>query len=257
MVKTVLPRQRQLEVKHEEVPGFMPAMTMPFDVKDTNELAGLQPGQAVVFRLTVGDTEAWIDQIEKLGSPSTNSAAGVATTRIARDVELLAPGDPLPEYHLTNQFGRRISTADFQGQALAITFLFTRCPYPTYCPKMAAEFRAAQGALLASPSSPTNWHLLAISFDPEYDRPEVLKGYAEAHRYDPRHWSFATGALIDLTAIGEQFGLAFWRDPGGSLNHNLRTAIIDAGGRVQTVIEGNTWTGEELAAELDRAARKR
>lgn len=178
VVQSVQPGRRQVEIRHEEVPGFMPAMTMPFDVKDTNELAGLEPGQAVTFRLTVGDTEAWIDQIRKLGVSSTGSPpAARPATRIAREVEPLAPGDPLPAYQLTNQLGKAFSTADFKGQAVALTFLFTRCPYPTFCPKMTAGFQAAQQTLLTSRPALTNWHLLAISFDPEYDTPAVLQAY--------------------------------------------------------------------------------
>ena len=259
VVQAVSLRQKQVEVKHEEVPGYMPAMTMPFDVKDTNELAGLERGQRVTFRLIVADTEAWIDRVRRTGLPGISGSAspGQPTTRLARDVEPLSPGDLFPEYRLTNQLNQPFSTRDFQGQALAITFLFTRCPYPAFCPRMTAGFESAQQKLLALPAL-TNWQLLTVTFDPDYDTTQVLKQYAEAHQYDPRHWTFATGALIDITALGEQFGLAFWRDqPGGGINHNLRTAVIDASGRVQKIFEGNAWTGEELAAELRLAAGKR
>src|SRR5689334_7885967 len=51
LVIAVKPREKTVEIKHEEIPGYMPAMTMPFDVRDTNELTGLQPGQRVEFRL--------------------------------------------------------------------------------------------------------------------------------------------------------------------------------------------------------------
>lgn len=262
VIKAVETARRQVEIRHEAVPGFMPPMTMPFDVKDTNELAGLAPGQRVTFRLMVENNEAWIDHIKRVDAVSTGVAptpppAETPTTRLARDVEPLAPGDMLPDYQLTNQLGRAFSTRDFKGQALALTFLFTRCPYPTFCPRMASEFEATQQQLLKGRPALTNWHLLTVSFDPEYDKPEVLKMYAEAHAYDPRYWTFATGALIDVTALGEQFGLAFWRDPGGAINHNLRTAVIDAAGRVQKIFEGNTWKSDELARELVLAAGKR
>ncbi len=235
----------------------MPAMTMPFAVKDTNILAGLQPGQAVSFRLIVTETDGWIDQIRVLAPLATNGPPDSSSLRRVRDVEPLSPGDPFPEYSLTNQFGQPFTTARFKGQAIALTFLFTRCPFPTFCPRMASNFEEVQQKLLAPPQTITNWQLLTVSFDPEFDTPAVLKGYAGAHHYDPRHWTFATGALIDVTALGEQFGLAFWRDPPGSISHNLRTAVIDAGGRIQTTFEGNTWTSDELVAELRKAARRR
>jgi protein SCO1/2 len=255
VVKAVRPAQKEVEIKHEAIPGYMPGMTMPFDVRDTNELAGLEPGEPISFRLTVTDTEGWIDQIHTLGSVTNEPPAPAGVQRV-RDVEPSVVGDVLPEYHFTNQFAQSVSTSQFKGQALAITFLFTRCPFPTFCPRMANQFEEAQQKLLTVANAPTNWHLLAISFDPEFDTPAVLKAYAETHHYDSRYWTFATGDLTDITAIGEQFGLAFWHDQTGSITHNLRTAVIDTNGRLQKVFEGGNWTSAELAAELVKAAGK-
>ncbi len=256
VVQAVRLRQKEVEIKHEAVLGYMPAMTMPFEVRDTNELAGLEPGQPVTFRLIVTDTEGWIDQIRK-SAPPTNAPPTSGPFRLVRDVEPLAVGDPLPEYHFTNQFGQAFSTARYRGQALAITFLFTRCPYPNFCPRMANNFQEAQQKLLTLANGPTNWQLLTISFDPDFDRPAVLKAYAEAHQCDPRHWTYATGELIDITAIAEQFGMTFWHDETGGISHNLRTAVVDASGRVQKVFAGNEWNSAELVAELVQAAGKR
>src|SRR5207253_2367232 len=112
--------------------------------------------------------------------------------------------DVLPDYHFTNELGQAISTSQFKGQALAFTFFFTRCPYPTFCPLMSSNFSEAQKKLLALPDGPKNWHLLSISFDTENDSPEALKTYAAKYPYDPSHWDFVTGDLIDITAIAEQ-----------------------------------------------------
>ncbi len=250
VVVEVKPKEKTVSIKHEAIPNYMPGMTMPFDVKDTNELAGLAPGDAVSFRLTVTDTDGWIDQVRKLG---TNSAPPPSPITVVKDLPLLKVGDALPEYHLTNQFGQAFSTTKFKGQATAITFLFTRCPFPTFCPRMANNFGEVQEKLLSLPNAPTNWQLLTVSFDPEFDTPDVLKAYAEAHHYNPERWTFATGSLSDITALGDQFGLAFWRD-GGSISHNLRTFVLDPSGRVRNVYEGNAWTSEELAGELSKAA---
>jgi protein SCO1/2 len=201
--------------------------------------------------------EAWIDQI-RIGGPSVSQgpAAG-ASVRVVRDVEPLGVGDPLPDYVLTNQFGEAFHLTQYKGQALAITFLFTRCPFPTFCPRMADHFREAQQELTAMTDVAGNWHLLTVSFDPEFDRPAVLKAYAEGRQYKPARWTFATGSLVDVTALGDQLGLAFWRDEPGTLSHNLRTAVFDAGGRLQKVFAGNEWTVEELVNELRLAASRK
>jgi protein SCO1/2 len=262
VVKAIKPDGKTVEIRHNEITNYMPAMTMPFEAKDPKELAGLKPGDAVAFRLSVTEKDEWIDQIRKLTNTlafpgatgqSASNLSGLPTSgpfRVVRDVEPLQIGDPLPEYHFTNELGQPISTAQFKGQALAITFIFTRCPLPNFCPRMSSSFADVQKALLAQANGPTNWHLLTISFDPEFDTPAVLRTYAQRFGADPAHWNFLTGDLIEITAISEQFGQMFWRDETGSISHNLRTAVVDASGRVRKIYEGNNWTSEELAAEL-------
>lgn len=247
---------KTVEIKHEEIPGYMGAMTMDFEARNTNELRGLAPGDAVAFRLLVTDTDGWIDQVRKLESaradPTTTLPNGI---HLVRDVEPLEVGGVLPDYHFTNQFGQTFSTSDFRGQALAVTFVFTRCPFPLFCPRMTSGFAETQAKLLADKSAPTNWHLLTISFDPEFDTPAVLKSYGERNGCDTNHWTLATGALVDITALTEQLGLTFWRDtPGGLPNHNLRTAVFDPAGRMRTNYVGNQWQSEELAGEILKAA---
>lgn len=254
-VMELRPAEKSVRIKHEEIPGYMAAMTMPFDVRDTNELAGLEAGDTVSFRMMVTDTDGWIDQITRLNVTRSNILPTTGPFRFVRDVDPLNIGDPLPEYHFTNQLGQAVSLSQFRGQALAITFIFTRCPFPTFCPLMAGNFEKVQQQLLATPNAPTNWHLLTISFDPEWDTPPRLKAFAERYHYDPRHWSFLTGELIDITAITEQFGQQFWREgPDQSISHNLRTVVVDARGRVQANIRENKWKPEELVAEILKAA---
>lgn len=252
IVIEVKTRAASVTIKHDEVPDYMPAMTMPFDVKDTNELTGLEAGDPVSFRLLVTDTEGWIDHLQKTG-PKTNLPPSTGTFRRVRDVEPLNEGDLLPEYQFTNQFGKVFSTKKFQGGALAIEFLFTRCPLPNFCPFLANNFAEAQKQLSALPNAPTNWNLLTISFDPEFDTPAILKNYADGHGADSGHWTFATGAQIDLSAIGEQFGLLLSRDENNSISHNLRAVVIDASGRVRKIFIGNEWKPGELVEEMLKA----
>jgi protein SCO1/2 len=248
---------KTVKIKHEEIPGYMGAMTMPFEARPTNELSGLAAGDTVSFRMSVTDTDGWIDQIKKLDvAQVTNTLPMTGPFRAVRDVEPLNVGDMLPEYHFTNQLGQAVSLSQFRGKALAITFIFTRCPFPTFCPLMSRNFEEVQKKLLAQPNAPTNWHLLTISFDPEYDTPPRLKGYAKQYNADPARWSFLTGTLIDITAIAEQCGLLFWREGNDfNISHNLRTAVVDAQGRVQKILPENKWTSEDLAQEIVKAAQ--
>ena len=148
VIKAVRPGQKEIEITHEAIPGYMPAMTMPFDVKNPNELIGLQPGQAISFRLTATDTDGWVDNIRVLGT-NAGVTTSIPTNPPVHVVQPLQTGEPLPEYHLTNQLGQVITTTQFKGRALAITFLFTRCPFPTFCPRLANDFAETQQKLLA------------------------------------------------------------------------------------------------------------
>jgi protein SCO1/2 len=243
-----------VRIEHEAIPGYMEQMTMPFEVKDTNDLAGLLIGDAVSFRLLISDTEGWIDQIVKIPHERVGlKPKPRAPVRVTRIVEPLNVGDPIPDYPFTNELGRMISLHQFRGQALGLTFIFTRCPYPNFCPRMSAHFAQACQQLVARAAGPTNWHLLSVSFDPDYDTPSVLKQYAEGYGYDPRRWNFATGAMIEIDAITEQFGMVFAPD-GSSFSHNVRTVVIDAQGRVQRIFVGNDWPVADFVAELVKAA---
>ena len=264
VIKELKPDGRTAIIEHEAIPNYMEAMTMPLRVKNTNELANLHPGDQIFFRMVVTDFEGWIDQVSKTGkAPPTASTSAATNTpatkpkgafRRVRDVLPLNIGDAVPDYPLTNHLGQAISLGQFKGQALALTFIFTRCPFPEFCPRMENNFQATAKKLIALPNAPTNWHLLSITFDVEFDTPAVLKGYAARHPAAPAHWSHATGAQIEIDALTEQFGLGFARE-GTIFNHNLRTIVIDAAGRVQSVLIGNEWKPEELIAELVKAAK--
>lgn len=254
IVVEVTAAEKSVRIRHEEIPGYMERMTMVFEVHDTNELAGLEAGNTVAFRMLVTEKDGWIDQIKKLPAPLTTLPAN-APIRLVRDVEPLNPGDALPEYHFTNHLGQPVCLSQFRGQALAVTFIFTRCPFPKFCPLVTSNFEEVQQLLARNSAAPTNWHLLTISFDPDYDTPERLAAYAAKHHANPARWEFLTGDLMDVTALAEQVGLQFWRDEGGGINHNLRTFVVDPQGRMQSILRENKWTPEELAGEISKAAK--
>ena len=256
VIKELKADGKTVEIRHQAITNYMPAMVMSFEAKEPKELVGLKAGDEVKFRMTVTEDDFWIDQIQKLtvGNPNQlPSKAGVF--HFSRDLEPLQVGDALPEYHFTNELGQAVSTAQFKGDAVGITFIFTRCPLPNFCPKMTSNFQDVQKKLLEMNGGSTNWQLLTISFDPEFDTPEILKAYAERYKADPKHWNFLTGDISEIATISEQFGQMFWKDEG-ALNHNLRTAVIDASGKVQKVFQGNNWTTDEMVAEMVKAAGK-
>ena len=244
VVRKVDAERRKAVIAHETIAGFMEAMTMEFDVASGEPLADLRAGDAVAFRLSVNETRSWIDQVRKTGR-----ASEVAT--FPQGGESLAAGDLLPDGALMDQRGVAFHLADFKGRALAITFIFTRCPLPDFCPLMNRNFAEVRREL-SSDAAHSNWHLLSISFDPEYDTPARLAEYAKPYEIENGHWSFATGATEDIQKLGDAFGLTVARN-GAQIDHTLRTVVIDATGRVQKIFIGNGWSASELTDEMRRA----
>ena len=248
----------QLRIAHEAIPNYMPAMTMPFSVKDRTELANIQVGDAVSFALHTAETESWIDQIQTIpNNPPPAQPPSVPAFRPAREVQLLQIGDALPNHPFVNQDNQPVQLRDFKGNVLVFTFIFTRCPLPDFCPRMSQHFKTACESLQNDPQAPDNFRFLTISFDPAFDTPKILKNYAQTFSANPEKWSFLTGKITDLDAITQQFGLRFTRAQQliDSWNHNLRTILVDPQGTIRQIYIGNTWTPETLVADIKAAAQ--
>lgn len=259
VVRSIESDLSRARVEHEEIPGYMKAMTMPFNIGNTNEWSNIHTNDSIMFLLHVTEDRSWIDGVEKKADevPSLDELSETAPWRLVREVQPLKVGDMLPNYGLTNQFAKPITLDQFRGKALAMTFIYTRCPIPDFCPKMNRQFLEAQQKLQLMDNPPDNVHFLSISFDPVNDTPERLKLYASAYQHDPDTWTFATGKMIDIDALTEQFGLLFYRSEGTLLewDHNLRTVLIDPEGKIQDIIVGNLWQTDELVGKILKLAQ--
>jgi protein SCO1/2 len=247
VVQELKPDGRTVVIRHEAISNYMAAMTMPFKVKDPKELAGLQRGDEISFRLQVTETESWVEHIAKIGTVSLPPIPTPANSPAVR------PNHPLLNYKFTNELGQAVSLNDFRGQALAITFFYTRCPLPDYCPRLSKNFQEAQQKLESLPGSPANWHLLSISFDTEFDSPNMLKAYGNSYQYDPKHWSFLTGPADKIGELARQSGASYEFD-AGTFNHNFRTLIVDASGHLQMVFPTSGDLSDQIVAEIIKAA---
>ena len=235
-------------IRHEAVSNYMGAMTMPFKVRDASEMAGLQPGDEVTFRLHVTPNDSWVDQINRTGK-----VAPIETKPPAPAPPAVRPRDPLWFFHFTNELGQPVSLSSFHGQALAITFIYTRCPLPNYCPRLSKNFEEASQKLKAMSGAPTNWHFLSISFDSEYDSPEVLKAYANSYQYDPAHWSFLTGPPDKIAELARASGVNY-QYADGLINHNFRTLIVDGNGHLQMIFPISGDFSDSIVTEIIKAA---
>jgi protein SCO1/2 len=252
VLQEIKPDGQVAVIRHEAIPGYMEAMTMPFDVKTTNELANVRPGDEIEFRLVVTSDDSWVDRVKKTGRTTALAVSNTAPV-VATNVSIAAR-HPLMDYAFTNQLGQPVTLSGFRGQALAITFFFTRCPIPEYCPRLSKNFEEACAELKAMPNAPTNWHLLSVTIDPEFDTPAALRLYAKRYEHDPRRWSFLTGPKDKIVELARESGIAMQPDQG-LLTHNFRTLIIDLRGMLQMSFPISGDISDGIASELVKAAK--
>ncbi len=243
------PRQQVL-IKHEDIPGFMPAMTMMFTVQDASLLTDKAPGDLVTATLLVSDTSARLLTLDKTGHAALEAPAADEPVKSA--VPILDTGEAVPDQAFVDAQGRRRHLAEWKGQALALTFIYTRCPLPEFCPRMDRQFAAIQQAIKADARLAGRARLLSVSFDPEHDTPEVLAQHGRLLGADPTVWTFVTPPAAENAMFAGRFGVFLERPEGdpATITHNLRTAIIDAQGRIVKVYTGNEWTPDQVIADL-------
>jgi protein SCO1/2 len=239
-------RQREVTIAHEEIPGYMEAMTMPFTVLNWEDLVGVLPGDRVRATLVVTEGRSWLEELTVIGAEEMGTILHMTDP---------SPGMPVPPLALVNQDGAPLRFDGYRGKALAVTFIFTRCPLPDYCILMSENFKAVQRTLRASPALFERTHLVSVSIDPEYDTPAVLRAYGDRlmgaePRFD--HWEFATGTPEQVRQVAEFFGLSYETEDG-QIVHSLRTVVVGPGGEVFEVLRGNDWKPEDVVASLRKA----
>ena len=248
----IRPERQEVIVKHGDIANFMPAMTMPFKVKDPALLEGRAAGDLVQAILVVGDVEAYLETLDKTGTAPLEKGETVPPP----PPDILEPGQPVPETPLVDQNGEPRPLSAFRGHRVALTFIYSRCPIPDFCPLMNQHFAAVQRAIRAN-AALADVRLVSVTLDPSYDTPAVLKPFAASVGADPAIWTFLTGTPEHITAFGTPLGIYAEANPEMLLVHNLRTAVIDADGRLVKVYTGNEWTPATLLADLNAVAAPR
>jgi protein SCO1/2 len=226
-------------ISHDAFPGFMDAMAMPFDLRGAARAAQLTAGDRVRLRLAVKGGRSWVDRLDVL------SAAPVdAGLQQSPAVPVLVPvGAPIPDFDLVDQQGAAVTLSSLRGKVVAVTFIYTRCPLPDYCPRMVENFRAIRSRFAARMDR--DLVLLTISFDPKYDTPQRLIAYATANRAGGPGWHFLTGDSGRIERVCNAFGIQYFAEEG-MITHSLQTAVIDRAGRLAATVEGKDSTPQQL-----------
>jgi protein SCO1/2 len=243
----------EILVKHEDIPGLMSAMTMPYKVESVSMLDNIGPGDLISTDLAVDNGTGVIRKITKTGTAKVDTPA---PSPIASGFELIKVGAEVPNQLFIDQDGKERHLNDIRdGRAMALTFMYTKCPMPTYCPMMDRQFATIQKEIHAKPELRDKTTLLSVSFDPKNDTPPVLKKHATELGADPKVWTFVTGNRDDIDKFAMTFGVTLIRgeasDPN-EIGHTLRTAIIDRSGKLVRTYTGNEWSASDIVADLEK-----
>jgi len=260
VVKRVETELEHVTISHEAIPGFMDAMRMRFAYKDKNVLATLRPGDLVEGTLRVERVLGAVRNYELSGlrvvepAPTGNAAPDLSRNKavVGTGRRLLAVGEPVPDFTMTNQDGVAVKLSDMRGNVVALTFIYTRCPLPEFCPFMDKKFSELAERIAAFPERARHIRLISLSFDPEHDTPHVLKKHAQIRGATPPLWNYAVASHAELAKIGVPLGL-FYQPGDTEIAHNLCTAVVDAEGklaRLEIGTDRNKWDSTDMRKTL-------
>ncbi|MGI8746573.1 MAG: SCO family protein [Bryobacteraceae bacterium] len=232
VVLKIDPPHQTVTISHRAIPGYMEAMAMAFAVREPRDLNGLVPGARVTFHLNVRRKRAQVSHIRR-------ESTGIDDVPVQAEQHKILAGEPVPDFSLTDQRNQTVKLSDFRGRPVVLDFIYTRCPLPDVCPRLSANMARLQKRFSGRVS------LLSITIDPQFDTPEVLAEYAHRWRADPKDWLFLTGPPDRIGAVAGNFGLVYWAEEG-LITHTAATAVIDAQGRLKALLEGSSFTSQQL-----------
>ena len=259
IVREVRQEDASVVIEHEDVPGYMPAMTMLFNVRDEGLFGQLKNDEAIAFDLVVKGTSSWIRQIAPTDAATLQlakkrpRAEGAPSTSAAAQSPRLSEGDLMPDFRLLDQRGEEMTPQTFAGKDVVVTFIFTRCPLPDFCPKISGQFAELEKAVLEDPNLKSQVKLLSITIDPEFDTPAVLKEYADHFSHsDGELWRFGVGTQEQTDRLTHAFSV-YTETSGGTINHGLCTAWIGSDGIVNKIWRGSGWEPKEVLSAINKS----
>lgn len=249
------PATGEVTLAHEAIPGFMEAMTMPYKLKDPGILSELHPGDVITADVLVSqgdDAEVLLDHIVIVAQAKPDYRPTVL-------YHVPSPGDAVPDFKLRNQDGRIIHLEQFRGTEVLITFIYTRCPLPNFCPLVTRNFAVIEKQLAATPALYGKTHLLSVSFDPDHDTPARLRAYGAGYigsdaKNAFAHWDFAVPQKQVLTEMAKYFDVGITNEADSTITHTLSTTLIGRDGKVVQFYPGNEWTPDQVMADVKKAA---
>jgi cytochrome oxidase Cu insertion factor (SCO1/SenC/PrrC family) len=237
VVLSVLPARPAVVLRLDAI-GSQPSVTTMYELSPRVDVRQLHDGDRLVGLIDGDVNPKMLDEVRDTPPPPPKS--------IIRPVVPLLPGDQMPQTRFVDQRGRPFTFGDFHGKAVFLAFIYTRCSDKAECPLISSHFAVLQRRFADGP-----YHLVEMTLDPAFDKPNVLATYAARYGADPNRWTFGTGNPETVLDFDARFGIDPFADPRVGLIHTERGVLIDPNGRIIDLIEGTGWTPDDVAARLN------
>ena len=231
-------------IHHDEIPGFMMAMTMPFKLADSLDINRFRVGDSLKFHLEMEGNKAYAIDFQLLGKGT------LPKTDDMWDDEYppLEIGQIFTNVTFLDLDSNDVSLSDSDGKFRLISYIFTRCPMPNMCPAVVTKNQYLAQVFKADP----NMEFVLVSFDYTFDTPTVLKNYyGGILESNPNLIVLSsTGHLNDIFSLAGQSYVSFWGVDENDIGHTLRSVLIDPERRLMKVFEGTDWRPEAVERDI-------
>lgn len=242
---------KQVEISCREIPGYMEAMEMPFYVKDMKQVEALQPGTTIDFDVVEENGQPFAENVRvhefqsmELDPTAARRLKGVEAAMAGKNAtQAVKVGEVVPDFELVDESNRPIRLSQFKGQAVAVTFMYTRCPFPNYCVRLSNNFSRLQKRFREQIGK--ELVLLNVVIDTGHDQPHILADYAAQWRADPKGWHFVTGSAEQVQRVCRYFDMNYYPDEGLYI-HSFHTVVLDPDHKLVANLEGNDFTAKQL-----------
>ena len=253
MIVSVNPSARTFVASIQAIPNYMQAMTMPFEVRQADELRGLAPGVVVSFTLVVEPATSYATKLTVVRYANTEQdpfsanrlklLSELASPKRTGAVTAIPVGAPVPDFTLIDQRKRPVSLSSLRGTGVVANFIYTTCALPNFCLRLANNLGVLQQRFARQLGKDLT--LLTVTFDPVHDTPDVMATYAKQWKANADTWRFLTGPPADVERACALFGVHAFSNEG-LMDHSLHTVIIGRDGTLVANIEGNQFTATQL-----------
>ncbi len=239
-------------IDNEPIAGFMDQMVMAYTFKPAAQIDQLQPGDSITADVVVDGDKYWLENVKVTGHSVVPAEKPTSSLHIPQ------PGDVVPDFKLVNQSGKSVSLHQYRGETLLLTLIYTKCPFPDYCPRVSHEFSEIDQQMRTDPARFGKTHLMSISFDPANDTPKVLRayGFSCAGSKDPalfQRWEFAAIPKSELPEFANYFALTY-KQEGGLITHSLSTTVISPDGKIFRWYHGADWQATDVLQDVATAS---